>query len=128
MTNCACGNTKNYMECCELIHKNIDKATTAEELMRSRYTAYTVADIAYLMKSHHSTTRPIKEKKEILRWAKTMHWIRLEVLACTKGSCNDIEGTVAFKAFYHDGTQVQMLHENSKFIRENGYWVYLGEV
>ena len=54
-----------------------------------------------------------------------MHWIRLEIVSRSKGTENDIEGTVEFKAFYHDGAQVQMLHENSRFVRENDHWVYL---
>ncbi len=128
MNNCPCGSSSMYEQCCKPIHQNIHNALTAESLMRSRYTAYTLGKIDYLMESHHSSTRPFKEKKEILKWAKSMHWIRLEILSTTNGLQNDIKGTVEFNAFYHDGKQVQRLHENSSFVKEHDHWVYKSEV
>ncbi len=97
--------------------------------MRSRYSAFVLAEGDYLLKSHHSTTRPSsKEKKSIVRWAKSVQWVKLEVLHTAKGTSQDTEGTVEFKAFYYDQDGLQMIHEHSKFTKEQGYWVYVGEV
>ncbi len=126
-TNCPCGRDNSYTDCCGRIHTAIHKAITAEDLMRSRYTAFTQANGNYLMKSHHTSTRPIHEKKEIVRWAKAVQWVKLEVLGHTAGQSQDKEGTVEFKAFFFENGQLQVIHENSKFVKQHNHWVYVGE-
>ncbi|WP_165749802.1 YchJ family protein [Cellulophaga sp. Z1A5H] len=126
MINCPCGANKNYNTCCKLAHSKLSNVETAEQLMRSRYTAFTLANGDYLMKSHHSSTRPIKEKKAIEKWAKSVEWVRLEVLTTTKGKTTDTEGTVTFNAYYFDQGAVEVIHEKSAFVKEEGNWMYLG--
>ena len=124
---CPCGIEKIYEMCCYKGHLAIETLMSAEQLMRSRYSAYAMADIDYLMKSQHSTTRPNDEKDEILKWAKSVEWIRLEVLNSFKGLDCDSEGTVEFKAYFKENGIVSVIHENSKFLKEHNHWVYLGE-
>lgn len=128
--SCPCGNGDSYEECCYLIHKDLSKAITAQSLMQSRYTGFTKAMGDYLMDSHHSSTRPVSEKNDIINWAKSVEWVRLEILNITKGSANDNEGTVEFKAFFYTKNGVNKvldcIHENSKFVKENNLWMYLG--
>jgi len=128
ISKCYCGKLREYDSCCERIHKDIMKAITAEDLMRSRYSAFVLANGDYLMKSHHSSTRPLREKKSIVAWAKSVKWIKLEVLQTTKGLESDEEGTVAFKAFYFENGALEVIQENSRFVKENSCWMYLGEV
>lgn len=125
---CSCGSDNLYGVCCAVAHENIELVTTASQLMRSRYTAYVLGDIEYLMKSHHSSTCPIKEKEEILKWAKSVKWLKLEILNTTKGEVSDMEGSVEFKAYFEENGVAEVIHENSKFNRENNHWVYLGEL
>jgi SEC-C motif-containing protein len=125
VTNCPCGRSKAYEECCGLVHADFHKAITAEDLMRSRYSAFTKANGDYLMKSHHSTTRPIKEKEAIVAWAKSVTWVKLEVLATGLGLEADLEGVVEFKAHFTEDDQAGVIHETSFFNRENGHWVYV---
>lgn len=125
---CPCGIEQRYNMCCHKAHIAIEEVETAEQLMRSRYTAYVMADIDYLMKSHHSSTCPISEKDEILKWTKSVEWLKLEVLESSEGLKNATEGTVEFKAYFKENGIVSVIHENSKFVREHQYWVYLGEV
>jgi SEC-C motif-containing protein len=94
--------------------------------MRSRYTAFTLANGKYLMDSHHSTTRPLKERKSIEAWAKSVNWIRLEVLDSKKGGINDQNGTVTFNAYFFENGRVEVIHEKSDFVKEDGLWMYLG--
>jgi SEC-C motif-containing protein len=128
--NCACGSGMFYDNCCLLIHQNISNASTAEQLMRSRYTAFTMAMGDYLMDSHHSSTRTISEKNEIESWAKSVEWDRLEILNTTNGNIKDIKGTVEFKAHFYSNKRnikvAECIHENSKFIKEDTLWMYLG--
>ncbi|MBD0823424.1 YchJ family protein [Aestuariibaculum marinum] len=124
--NCYCGNNKPYTECCEVFHKNSGKTETAEQLMRSRYSAFVLADGDYLMLTHHSSTRPIKEKKAIVNWAKSVQWIKLEVQETLKGMATDNEGTVTFDAYFFENGKVDVIHEKSAFVKENNIWKYLG--
>lgn len=126
MNNCPCGLSSTYEDCCAKSHQSLFNARTAEQLMRSRYTAFTKADGDYLMKSHHSSTRPLSEKKAIVKWAKSVKWLGLEILGKTFGEEGDNEGTVVFKAHYVDRNGAKFIHENSRFIKEKGVWMYLG--
>tara|TARA_R110001583_G_scaffold14849_6_gene61795 strand:+ start:20 stop:325 length:306 start_codon:yes stop_codon:yes gene_type:complete len=95
--------------------------------MRSRYSAFVLANIDYLQKSHHSKTRPSKkENRDIEKWTKSVKWLKLEVLKTTKGIANDTIGTVEFKAFFMENGAINVIHENSKFSIENNHWVYVG--
>jgi SEC-C motif-containing protein len=125
---CACCSNKEYSNCCALPHQQLIIAKTAEQLMRSRYTAFTMANGDYLLLSHHSTTRPNNEIEEIVAWAKSVKWLRLEVIMSKEGKETDIEGVVEFKAFYKEGYKTKYIHEVSKFIKEHGCWTYISEV
>ena len=115
---CPCNPSKLYTDCCKKAHLNIHSVTSAEQLMRSRYSAFVLANINYLQQSHHSKTRPNKvEKKEILTWTKSVKWVKLTVL-------NSTENTVEFKAYFYENGSLNVIHENSSFIKENNHWVY----
>ena len=84
--------------------------------MRSRFTAFAVGDRAYLLRSWHSSTRP--KRLELDTGTK---WTRLEIVDRARGGMFDTEGVVEFDAHYVGG----VLHERSRFAREDGRWVYL---
>ena len=123
---CYCGNKKSYANCCEILHKNNANAITALQLMRSRYSAFVLANGDYLMKTHHVSTRPVKEEKSIVSWAKSVEWIKLEILETTKGLQKDSEGTVTFNAYFYEEGNVEVIHEKSAFVKEKNEWKYLG--
>lgn len=124
--SCYCGSSKSFNQCCGLVHKHQNKAKTAEALMRSRYSAFVVANGDYLLMSHYHTSRPIHEISEIVHWTKSVTWLRLEIHNATKGNITDTEGTVEFKAFYKEDGEVEVIHENSFFKKEKGIWFYVG--
>lgn len=88
--------------------------------MRSRYSAFAVGDAAYLLRSWHSRTRP-----KTLTLDPGQRWTRLEIVAATGGGVFHTEGTVEFRAHYRAGGRRGVLHERSRFLREDGRWVYL---
>ena len=115
---CPCNPSKLYKNCCRKAHQNIHSVTTPEQLMRSRYSAFVLGNIDYLQKSYHSTTRhSISEKKELLAWTKSVEWVKLEIL-------NTTENTVEFKAYFYENGSLNVIHENSLFVKENSHWVY----
>ena len=121
---CYCNSKKAFSECCEPIILGKQDAKTAEQLMRSRYSAYVVANVNYLMNSHHPNTRPTKEQKSILKWTKSLSWISLEIISKQKGQPIDKEGNVEFKALYMQNGKIESIHENSYFVKENNKWYY----
>lgn len=125
MNSCYCGNDKPFKNCCELIHTGKTEATTAEELMKSRYSAFVKTNGGFLMKSHSTQTRDLSSKNEIVKWAKSVKWIKLEIVECVLGKENDLTGIVEFKAYYKDKIFKRCIHERSNFLKEDNKWVYL---
>lgn len=124
---CPCGSSKSYDHCCQKAHNHPSSASTAQALMRSRYSAFALGMGDYLQTSHAKKTRPsAKEGKEIERWAKSVTWVKLEIHHCTNGSSTDENGTVEFTAFYLENGTLQSIHENSYFERRNQRWYYVG--
>lgn len=58
MTRCPCLSGLTYDDCCGRLHSGAGTAQTAEQLMRSRYSAFAVSDADYLRTTWHSSTRP----------------------------------------------------------------------
>nr|WP_272941313.1 YchJ family metal-binding protein [Kribbella flavida] len=108
-----------YADCCGAFHAGRKTAATAEQLMRSRYSAFVAHDATYLLQTWSTTTRPTT-----LRLDNTQ-WTGLEIVNTTNGTAFHTEGTVEFRAHYlHDGHPASQ-HENSHFTREAGLWVYV---
>jgi len=116
------------VNCCEPIISGRKEAITAEALMRSRYTAFTQANVNYLLSSHSVLTRPVKERKIIERWAKSVVWIGLAILKTDSGEANDETGYVEFKALFLQNGTPDQIHEKSFFQRENWKWVYVSGI
>jgi len=121
---CYCNSKKTFSACCEPIILGKQDAETAEQLMRSRYSAYVVGNVNYLMNSHHPNTRPVKERKSILKWTKSLTWISLEIISKQKGHQIDAEGNVEYRALYIENGKIECIHENSYFVKENNKWYY----
>ncbi len=126
---CPCGSKQNYVDCCGAIISGKRNAATCLELMKSRYSAYSKADINYLVLSHHSKTRPqAKERNGIKLWAESVRWMQLIIVNTWNGAATDNEGHVEFKALYFEDGQIKQIHEKSLFQRETGKWVYVSGV
>ena len=120
---CPCGLGLPYGECCGVFHQGQAAAPTAEALMRSRYSAFSVGDEPYLLRTWHRSTRPTS-----LGLDPAQRWVRLEILATEGGSAFHSEGSVEFRAHYREHGQEDVLHERSRFVRDGGAWVYLDGV
>ncbi|MGY1856061.1 YchJ family protein [Modestobacter sp. SYSU DS0290] len=120
---CPCDSLLPYAECCGRLHDGTAPAATAEQLMRSRYSAFAVGDPAYLLATWHSTTRP-----RTIELDPDVRWTGLEVLRTTGGGLLAAEGTVEFRASHVVDGVPGSQHEDSRFTREDGAWRYLDGV
>jgi SEC-C motif domain protein len=116
---CFCGSSTSFSKCCQAIIDGVQSATTAESLMRSRYVAYVIHNADYLMDTTHPSQKELYSKDEILLWATSNQWQRLEI-------CKASTSTVDFKAYYtNSNNELQIHQEHSRFVFENGKWWYL---
>ena len=115
---CPCCSTLSYVDCCQPYHLGVDRPVTPEILMRSRYSAYALHLIDYLIQTTHPVSRPQYQKDEIEHWAKSNYWLKLEI-------CHAHQDKVEFKAYYQQGLKTYIHHENSTFKKEKGIWYYL---
>jgi SEC-C motif-containing protein len=126
--NCPCGSGKRPHECCTFFILHGGTAATAEQLMRSRYTAHTLLAVDYLWRTWSPAMRGTSSPEQIRQWASSCQWLGLEVLACEQGGLNDKTGTVTFCAHYRQAGQALQHLEQSRFRREGGLWHYLDAV
>lgn len=116
---CFCDTGLLFENCCGLYLNDNQKAPSALTLMRSRYSAYATHNADYLMETTYISERKYYSKSEILRWAVSNKWQKLEILSSS-------ENTVEFKAYFLDSDNKPQTHyEFSTFKFENGAWYYV---
>jgi SEC-C motif-containing protein len=114
---CPCGNN-NYASCCGRFIERDALPHTAEELMRSRYTAYTQHNEHYLKATWYPATRPA----DAVAQDDGMKWLGLDV---RRHVADGDKATVEFIARYKIAGRAHRLHEISNFVREEGRWFYV---
>lgn len=124
---CLCGSGENYTACCGKYIKGAIPAPTAEALMRSRYTAYALKKVDYLLETTHPDFRTEELAEAIASWARKTDWIKLHIIATDAGQENDTEGRVEFVAEYMTDSTIGRHHECSLFQKKNGIWLYVDE-
>lgn len=117
---CPCGSGADYDACCGPLHRGAQQATTAEQLMRSRYSAYARGERDHLFRTWHPRTRP-----DDVTTDRGLRWTGLTVLVTDAGGPDDEEGIVEFEAHWDSPAGPGRLHERSRFVRRAGRWVYL---
>lgn len=123
---CPCGSNENFENCCEpfLTGKALPK--TAEQLMRSRYTAYTKVDVDYLKNTLAPESRSDFDAKQTKEWAQQAKWKGLKILSTEKGTAEDTKGVVEFTATYVQDGEGFDHHETSQFRKtETGQWLFI---
>ena len=123
MNKCACGSNKKYEKCCGVYIDQGKHAPGPEALMRSRYTAYTKANIDYIENTMSGKALHDFDKERSKIWAEQSKWLQLKVI-----DSHDIDadtGTVEFIAYYSMHDKPYHIHEISQFKREQGCWFYV---
>jgi SEC-C motif domain protein len=120
---CPCGAGPTFAQCCEPILKG-RPAATAEQLMRSRFTAHVAHDWAHLHRTYLETSREpyVAQGDE-----QAQDWTRLVIHAHEPGIRPDT-AFVDFTAYYKAGDEEKALHERAEFKRTEGTWIYVRPV
>ena len=121
--DCPCGQG-NYANCCQPLHLGVVKAATAEQLMRSRYSAFAQHEIDYIVQTTAKGQQQALDVAAIRDWSESNQWLKLEVVQAQE-KLDKNHAQVEFKAHYHDGQQEQEHHEISHFVKYAGAWYFL---
>lgn len=116
---CPCGSGKALVACCGAFIHDQQPVPTAEQLMRSRYTAFVLGEAEYLMQTWHERTRPSSLQLDDVRW------LGLKICNIQQGGVGDEQGKVEFVARYKVSGRGYRLHEVSRFVKQGGQWFYL---
>ena len=118
--NCPCCSGKTYEECCKPFHSGERNASTAEALMRSRFSAFAIPNGIYLMETTLPSKRKLHNTEDLQEWGEINEWTKLEIVKTP--NINQVE----FKAFYTDEKgKSQVHHELSTFRKVNERWYYV---
>lgn len=133
---CPCCSGAPFGACCAPILQG-GAASSALALMRSRYTAFVLADEDHLVRSWHPRTRPAPPYAD-----PSLDWCGLQILEVEGGGEDDAEGLVEFIASWRSPASsgarptgsrggaggiggVESMRERSRFTRRAGRWVYV---
>lgn len=119
---CPCQSNLEFKDCCEPLLSGDRDAQTPEELMRSRYSAFSTKNIEYIAETTDPQTRTNFDMKANEDWANAARFMSLEIL---KSSAEGNKGLVEFKATFQVGDEApQVHHEISKFRKQGGVWYF----
>lgn len=122
---CPCGSARLYERCCGRWHDG-ESAPTAETLMRSRYAAYSLGLVDYIV----GTTDPLGPfwredetvwREEIRRFSADTRFVGLRIV---HGRETGDDATVTFEAHFVRGDRPDTMRERSTFVRRDGRWFY----
>ncbi len=122
---CPCGLKNDFQECCGRFINNIDIPQTAEQLMRSRYSAYSMANVDYIEQTMRGRALEGFDKVNAKQWALTVDWQNLNVIQSHPDKNNTNIAYVEFIASYLHNQQLEKIHELSCFEKINDRWYYV---
>lgn len=128
MKPCPCHSSHPYATCCQPYHDG-QAPPTAEALMRSRYAAYALGKVGYIIQTTHpdSLLRPQNEiawRKELQQFCRETDFVGLQIMATEQ--LDKQTATVTFRALLLQRGRDASFTEQSLFERVRGRWLYRG--
>ncbi|MGC2855745.1 YchJ family protein [Novispirillum sp. DQ9] len=123
-TPCPCGSGRAFADCCEPFITGAAKPQTAEQLMRSRYSAFATGAVSYLHETLSAEAREDYDPAHVEDWARGSEWLGLDIRATEDGAATDEDGWVEFVARFRFEGEDRAHHESSYFIKRDGQWLY----
>jgi len=118
---CPCGSGIALDDCCGKWHQG-QPAPSAERLMRSRYSAYTLGLIDYLVATTLPAQQAALDRDSMRAWSLGSTWLGLEV---EDSELIDTHAFVTFTARWHDGDGEHRHRERSAFVQQAGRWYFI---
>jgi len=123
---CPCDSKSPYDKCCRPYHQGLP-APTALALMRSRYCAYALGLVDYIIKTTHGQNPAAQGdhsawRNDLLRFCEQTDFDGLKILQFEEGKS---QSSVAFTAYLRQAGGDSRFSEKSLFRKEGGQWLYL---
>lgn len=119
---CPCG-SPTYHDCCQPLHEGVP-AVTAEALMRSRFSAFCLKNIEYIIETTVPVQQALLDKNALQSWADEMYWTRLDVISHV-AKIGKRHAQVHFMAYYDNGQGESCHDEHSSFVKIDDVWYFL---
>lgn len=125
---CPCHSNLPYNQCCQPYHQG-QLAPTPLALMRSRYAAYAVGHVSYIIRTEDPTSPGYQKNKvawrqELNHFCRITTFVNLYILGTQMHSLH--EGTVHFHAVLLQKGRDASFHENSLFVyKPKQGWLYV---
>lgn len=121
---CPCGSDLHYEVCCALYIDAGLAAPTPEALVRSRYTAFTQANIDYVFRTSRGNAKKTFDRDAAIKWVENTEWVKLTITKTSPIKENDTIGYVEFIAEFKENGENDKVHERSRFEKINDTWYY----
>ena len=123
---CPCNSGKKYKKCCKIFHDG-QNPKLASELMRSRYCAYSIKNVQYIIDTTHDKNRDYSLdlpawSEDILQFCNNTKFEALEIIDFIDGK---EESFVTFKATLSQEDTDASFCEKSRFLKINNKWLYV---
>ena len=127
---CPCDSALRYTACCGRFHRGLEEAPDARALMRSRYAAFAVRDVAYLWRtlhpSHPDASRPEADvTRELRAAASQFHFTGLRVLDWREPDAAGRAQVLFLARLFRAGREHSFV-EASDFLHDGVGWRYVG--
>ena len=124
-TPCPCGSQQDFEQCCRPLLMGEKLATTAQALMRSRYSAFVTGNVDHLINTLHPAKRQPQDEALLTETLKNTRWLGLKIGTLEQGLEGDERGSVEFVATWAEAGESGFLHERSRFLKQDGHWYYV---
>lgn len=119
-TPCPCSSGKSFTQCCQPFLNKESIPESAEQLMRSRYSAFVTENEGYLLNTWHHENKP-----NHINFDDKTKWLGLKVKRIKAGLSSDSQGWVEFVARYKIAGKAERIEELSYFIKDKDAWLYV---
>jgi SEC-C motif-containing protein len=122
---CPCTSKATLDRCCGPYLSGARLPESAELLMRSRFSAYALGKVDYLIQTTSLAGRDALDREELKTYCRNIRCVGLKILAREAGGPGDETGTVKFHASLQVNGKRHLHVELSRFVREEGCWRYV---
>lgn len=120
---CPCDSHLPYSECCQNWHQG-KPAPSALALMRSRYSAYVLGEVEYIIATTVPAQQHLLNREAIDGWSKNTHWKGLKILRVMP-KIGTHHAQVEFQAEFEEKGQHYQHHELSGFVFIQQQWFFI---
>ncbi|RYY78025.1 MAG: YchJ family protein [Moraxellaceae bacterium] len=124
MVICPCGSLQSYRQCCQPLHESSQVAISAEQLMRSRYAAFVMGEIDYIVQTTVPAQQGLLDVQAITDWSQQNQWLGLSIIA-SQPDVKPRHAHVEFVARFKDQQGEQQHRELSSFVHSGTRWYFL---